>query len=324
MTEENIENIRKDAISEIKKKAKKNPEYLHPCNKERKNDENILGFSSGYEYTCWLQQIGVMRHPTDVDIKRNLVTARRQGFESLAEYQYSLAIEKGFSNTTEYKDFIVKKKGFNNIKEYQDSVAKKKGYESHNEYQRKELAKYKADWSRNSRYEKGIQVPMELNEDCASNFGVVIGEELFKIFLERSIFEHVEKTGYMDSGIDFLCKNPRQEFIDKYPQFKLRKDKEYRIQLKMRCLINHNGSIQWIFSIEHNKISDYFILCGWDTREGEPLHIWFIHKDEIIGNRKLLDKESLTITDIPKIVAKFKQYDLASELKVLKEIYENS
>ncbi len=55
MTDENIEDTRKNAIYEIKKKAKKNPEYIHPCNKERKSDENTLGFSSGYEYTCWLQ-----------------------------------------------------------------------------------------------------------------------------------------------------------------------------------------------------------------------------------------------------------------------------
>lgn len=269
MTDKNIGNIRNIAIPQIKEKVKKNPKYLHPCNKERKNDECILGFS-GYEYTCWLQQIGVMKHPTE---------------------------------------------------DYKDSLAKKKGYENYNEYQRKELSKYKIDWNRNNRHEKGIQIPMELNKDCASNFGIVVGEELFKIFLERSIFEQVEKTGYKDNGIDFFCKNPRQDFIDKYQQFNLRKDKEYRIQSKMRCLIDHNGSIQWVFSIEYNKVSDYFILCGWNTREGEPLHIWFIHRDEIIGDRKLFDRESLTITNIQKTLTKFKKYDLTSELNVLKEIY---
>ncbi len=174
MIDENIENIRKDAISGIKEKVKKNPKYLHPCNMERKNDADILGFSNGYEYTCWLQQIGIMKNPVDITRQRHYAVAKNQGFESWAEYQYSLAIEKGFSNTTEYRDYIVKKRGFRDIKEYKDHVAKKKGYKDHNEYQRKELSQYKADWSRNDRYEKGIQIPMELNGYCASNFGVAI------------------------------------------------------------------------------------------------------------------------------------------------------
>lgn len=35
MTKDNIENIRKDAIVEIKEKIRNNPKYVHPLNKER-------------------------------------------------------------------------------------------------------------------------------------------------------------------------------------------------------------------------------------------------------------------------------------------------
>lgn len=52
--EDNIEKIRKNAITEIKEKVKKSPGYLHPCNKERQEDMKRLKFISGYEFTYWM------------------------------------------------------------------------------------------------------------------------------------------------------------------------------------------------------------------------------------------------------------------------------
>jgi hypothetical protein len=55
---ESIENIRKNAIDEIKEKVKKNPKYLHPMNKERLEDMKRLIFISGNGFTQWMQKNG--------------------------------------------------------------------------------------------------------------------------------------------------------------------------------------------------------------------------------------------------------------------------
>lgn len=62
-----IDKIRAELVIEIKEKVRMHPGYLHPCNKERQIDEKRLGFSNGYEYTCWLQKIGIMNNPTDIN-----------------------------------------------------------------------------------------------------------------------------------------------------------------------------------------------------------------------------------------------------------------
>ncbi len=56
---DSIENMRRNTISEIKEKIKKDPKYLHPCNKERLEYQKNLKFENGYEFTYWLQQNGI-------------------------------------------------------------------------------------------------------------------------------------------------------------------------------------------------------------------------------------------------------------------------
>jgi hypothetical protein len=57
---ENIQDIRKIVIDKIKEKAKKNPKYLHPVNKERLEDVKRLAFISGNEFTKWMQMNGTI------------------------------------------------------------------------------------------------------------------------------------------------------------------------------------------------------------------------------------------------------------------------
>lgn len=203
---------------------------------------------------------------------------------------------------------------------YNDKKAQRKGYKTDREYQKAEFRDYKNEWNRNYRYENGIQEPMDSNGKCSSNFGVFIGEGIFEKYL-LTIFEHVKKMDYGNPGFDFVCKNVRQEFIDKYPQFKLRKDEEYRIQLKVRCLINHCGSVQWIFNIEYNNKADYFILAAWDDRNNlNLLHLWLFHKDDMIRGRSLWNRTSLTITNRSEYLEKFKSHEIIYELETIKRI----
>lgn len=277
MTIDNIE----DTVREIKEKIKKNPKYLHPCNKEFQKDAKKLGLN-GYQYIQKLKDEGILK--TDTEILRE-------------------EIEKW---------------------------AKDKGYENYNDYQKKERKEYKREWIRESGWNKGT-IPMEFNPKCASNLGVYKAEELFKRFLEKIAFEYVEKTGYNDGGIDFKCKNPRQEFIDRHPHLgldKLKKDDECGLQLKVRCITFDNKSAWsgWKFSITGNV--DYHILCVYDSRDNlEPLHILMFHKNNMVRKGKggfyreeFWKRSAFTITNTSFGISQVEKYELKDELDILKEL----
>lgn len=251
---------------DIKKKIKKNPKYLHPCNKERQEDMKRLGFVSGYEYICWLKQIGAIKNCSDIE----------------HEYRNKLARIKGYKNDTDRR------------KADGDRLARELGYESFKDYA-KEL-----------RYERGKILPAEFNENCPANFGLKT-EKLIEKFL-FVIFEYVERTDYHDKGIDFFCKNPRKEFIEKYPQFNLEINKEYRIQHRSQCLTSNNS---WIFGINYDQINDYFLLSAWKDRKSlEAMHLWLIHRDEKIRKRRLWQYVGLGITNNTNNLKEFSKYEI--------------
>lgn len=211
----------------------------------------------------------------------------------------------GCKNSTEYYNKRIQKLGFKDRLDYENRCSQRLGYKDRNERYREKC------------YNKGIFGPMSENEGCADYFGKYIGEELFKRFLS-TIFEHVEHMNYKNKGFDFICKNPRQEFINIYQHLMLERNKEYRIQLKMKCLVDQGR--YWKFWIEHNNIIDYFILVGWDNREYlNILHIWIFHKDNIVKEEKFWKRDSVTITNKPEYLAKFGEYKLKNE-KVPKEL----
>lgn len=211
---------------------------------------------------------------------------------------------------------------FNRI--YREKTAKNAEYKDYNEYSR---SRYKNNIEDNRRYlrerlwDKGSS-PMSENDSCSSYFGVYIGENLFKEYL-LTIFERVEIKDYGNHGYDFVCKNPIKDFINKYPQFKLVTDREYKIQLKLKCLYHRidcrtDKSPQWRFDIKNNNIPDIFILAGFDDRESlQPIHVWLFLKYDMIrkGNsytkiEKFWKRDSFTITDNPEYIKRFEKHEI--------------
>lgn len=90
-----IDKMRAESVAEIKEKTRKNPGYLHPCNEERQRDEKRLGFSNGYEYTCWLQKIGIMKNLTDINREENDKVAKDANFANWNEYQKAMRYYRG-------------------------------------------------------------------------------------------------------------------------------------------------------------------------------------------------------------------------------------
>lgn len=193
-----------------------------------------------------------------------------------------------------------------------ERLAKELGYEC-----------YK-DLDREYRHERGEYLPSEFNEDCSVNFGILKGEELFARFLVN-YFERVKHMKNNNRGFDFICENPRQEFINKYPQFRLERDKEYKLQFKSRC-IKYNNMCNWSgwdFRVDHNSTADIFIFSSWSNREDlEPLHVWIFLREDIIRDRPLWKRVSLCISNTSKGLVEFDNNELKDELENLKELWE--
>lgn len=118
------------------------------------------------------------------------------------------------------------------------------------------------------------------NKDCSQYLGIHIVEEKIAKIVLQMIFEYVEKMPNNNPGFDFICKNPRQEFLDKYPQFKLERNKEYKIDIKS-ATVDSLDKLQFV--IRYNDIPDYFLLIGFNNRDNLDISgIWLIKGDEQI------------------------------------------
>lgn len=185
--------------------------------------------------------------------------AKRHGKEYGREFIIWAEQNGIFKSVTKINNENLQKRGFKNKKEYIDHNAKNRGYKNYSE------TINERNWN------KGKHSPLSENEECSSWFGVFITENLFEEYL-LTIFEYVKHMDYGNIGFDFICKKPRNDFIDRYPQFKLILDKEYKIQVESICLYCRTGKSPCLgFHIEHNNIADIFILSGWDNRESLQL-----------------------------------------------------
>jgi len=192
-----------------------------------------------------------------------------------------------------------KKDGFDNIRDWQNWIiqnerdiwAQNEGYKDYDEYKKR----YKRNWQRlpenkekkkcwylnNTDYNRG-----ENNPNCSDFLGIVVGEDVIAIRILSGIFEHIKKiTNHSNPGFDFVCKNPRQEFIDTYPQFRLDRDKEYRIDVKTARL----KTKKFTFAIDYNKIADYFLLIGTNDEYNEDkifcLYSWLFKNNDMVRFR---------------------------------------
>ena len=101
MVEDYIYDLRRNAINEIIEKVNKNPRFLHPTNKERLEYMKRLKFSSGYEFTCWMQQAGIMNNPTNIRRKDMRKSIENAGCMTSKEYLDKCAQKLGFKNCAE-------------------------------------------------------------------------------------------------------------------------------------------------------------------------------------------------------------------------------
>lgn len=93
------------------------------------------------------------------------------------------------------------------------------------------------------------------NKECASFLGVHIAEGVLK-----HVFNDVEQMPYGNTGFDFICSRGK------------------KIDVKSSCIRHppHSRGI-WTFTINKNKIADYFLCLALDNREDlNPMYVWLI------------------------------------------------
>lgn len=93
--------VKEEIIKEIKEKIKKNPKYMHPCNKEFQEDMKIYGFENGNKFVNWMQNNGILKNPTNIDNKVRELTIKNAGFNSRPEYRKYIANRNGYKSESE-------------------------------------------------------------------------------------------------------------------------------------------------------------------------------------------------------------------------------
>ena len=129
---------------------------------------------------------------------------------------------------------------------------------------------------------------MSINKECNSFLGVYVAENV----LSR-IFKNVEKMPYGNPGFDFIC------------------NKGYKIDVKSSTLRdNSNRTPRWGFTINKNKIADYFLLLAFNDRKNlVPKHIW------LVPGKEINNKVDVSITNKLEFLEKWKQYELEDKLE---------
>ena len=290
------------------------------------------GFKNCVDYQTHLAQEKGFENLSD---RRNYL-AQDKGFMNLNDYRNHLANDKGFRNHADYENHLAKKKGFKNkydeflskrgfkdTKEYRDNLAQDKGFKDSKEY-RDRIAQ-EQEYKNFSEYVKILRWEREgssiENKDCSYYLGIhIVEKKIAKTVLEM-IFEYVEEMPPNNPGFDFKCKDPRQEFIDKYPQFRLERNKEYKIDSKS-VTVDSLDKLQ--FAIRYNNIPDYFLSTGFNNRDNLDISdMWLIKSDEQIRiNRDpwskvdFWNRRTFTITNRPEYLLEFRQYELSGKLEL--------
>lgn len=160
----------------------------------------------------------------------------------------------------------------------------------------------KAHYLREWRYEKGIQSPMEENENCAHYLGTFIAERKYGRIILPEIFGGIEQE--MPFG------HPKYDFIV---------TNNIKVDIKSCTLRELKGWIGWEPHVRWNKVTDYFAMLAFDDRENLNLfHIWVIQKDEIIRGNKFYRRDSIKITNKTRQLLEFKRFDYINKLECLK------
>ena len=230
------------------------------------------------------------------------------------QYVQKLIEEGKLPNPTDVKReehiATIKNAGFDNNKDYKDFLAERRGFNDNAEYER--------EWA----YDTWRQSPMSKNRTCPLHIGRYIGEENMAKQILYFMFEEYKIMAHNNYGFDYICKNPRQEFLDRYPIFKFLPDKEYCIDVKTRHIEQRiDGWSGHKFAIDHNHIPDYFLLIGLNHSDEEKvdiMHIWLFKKDEVVRGIEFWKFISFSITNKPRKILELSTYELKYELEKLK------
>lgn len=89
------------------------------------------------------------------------------------------------------------------------------------------------------------------NKGCPSYLGVYVAERVLS-----NVFKNVERMPNNNLGYDFICNNG------------------FLIDVKASTTRERGD---WLFTINQNKIADYFLCIAFDNRTNlTPLHLWLI------------------------------------------------
>lgn len=119
-----IEFKRKEAIVDIKEKIKINPNWAHPCNREKLEYQEKLKFKSGYEFICWMQQNGILKNSTDVSREVSKISMINAGYNSSKAYKDKCAQKKGYDNFNDYRREFLHETGRNLPKEFDEDCSR--------------------------------------------------------------------------------------------------------------------------------------------------------------------------------------------------------
>ncbi len=104
--------------------------------------------------------------------------------------------------------------------------------------------------------------------------------------------------------------NPIQGFINTFPQFKLDRNKEYKIDIKTAHFLEE----YWKYRIDYNNITDYFLLIGLGTIDNTLQHVLFIHKNDIIRNVQFWKRVGIKIGK--NHLYEFKKFEITEKLNL--------
>lgn len=134
---------------------------------------------------------------------------------------------------------------------------------------------------RESSYRHGAK-PASENKSCATYLGCVIAETVLS-----HEFPGFKRMPNGNPGYDYVC------------------PKGYKIDVKSGCKQCYNYvTDSWYFSINKNKAPSFFLCIAWDNRESlNPAHLW------LIPGWLVNEKTGFRITDSPKVLARWSQYE---------------
>lgn len=287
--------------------------YYHDYGSSGWFDELVENYGKVFAYWAWENRYKMPSYllnsgcKTDKEYRDK--NAQNAGFKNRQDREDNIAILLGYKDennrygwdkkkTKEYQDEIFARKEFRKTKDYRDIQARKNGFKDDN------------DRKNHQRWESGKTIPMSEYEDCESYIGVYIGEDKIGRPALDKMFEEVDKKKNNNPGFEYVCKNPMQKFINNYPQFKLEKDKEFKIDIKSAHFIDN----YWKYRIDYNSLPDYFMPIALDTVDNIVQHAWFVHKNDIIRKVQFWRRVGIKIANNPDHLSEFKQFEITDIL----------